>query len=138
MPSFIRFAAIALLALVSALPAQAQQIGVGVAQAPEAGMGVCFGEGADATLACARQACMEESGLGPSDCLRTNWCYPAGWTADIFMQHQEGLHWHEVACGWNDRAQLEKAVAVKCESEWLIECSIVRMWDNQGEEITFD
>ncbi len=78
---------------------------------------------------------MTESGLGPEDCQLNAVCSPAGWSVDIFMQHQEGLHWHTYLCGWQTRAQAEAAAAVACISDWLIECSIVQAWNPEGTEI---
>jgi hypothetical protein len=46
------------------------------------------------------------------DCLRVKWCYPAGWSADLFVQHKEGIHWHEYLCGWDSKEALMAAVAV--------------------------
>lgn len=68
-------------------------------QAPEAGAGVCVQSGPDAAIACAKLECMNESGLDEQDCVLNAVCSPAGWSADIFMQHQEGLHWHTYLCG---------------------------------------
>lgn len=107
-------------------------------QAPEAGAGVCVLNGADAAIACAKLECMNESGLGEQDCQLNAVCSPAGWSADIFMQHQEGLHWHTYLCGWQSQGQLEAAAALSCASEWLIECSTVRMWTPDGEMLTPD
>lgn len=109
-------------------------LGIAVAQAPEAGTGICFGDDAEAALACARAECVDESGLSAAHCLRVLWCYPARWSADVFMQHTEGLHWHDYLCGWEDREQLEAAVALKCASEWLIACEAVAIWNPFGDE----
>lgn len=103
-------------------------------QAPEAGSGVCVRNGADTAIDCAKLECMNESGLGAEDCQLNAVCNPAGWAADLFMQHQEGLHWHTYLCGWQTQGQLEAAIALSCTSEWLIECSAVRMWTPEGEE----
>jgi len=108
------------------------ETGIAVSQAPEAGTGVCFGDSADAAMACARKKCMAESGLGPADCPRVLWCFPAGWSADIFMQHREGIHWHDYLCGWDSREKLQSAVALKCKNDFLIECSAVQIWSPQG------
>lgn len=123
-----------LLALAMALSAvhAAAETGIAVSQAPEAGTGVCFGGGADATMSCARKKCMAESGLGAADCPRVLWCFPAGWSADIFMQHREGFHWHDYLCGWDSRENLQSAVALKCKNDFLIECSAVQIWSPEG------
>lgn len=74
-----------------------------------------------------------------SDCLRVKWCYPAGWSADLFVQHREGIHWHEYLCGWNSKEAVMAAVTVACDRErrnFLIECSAVQLWDDKGRELT--
>lgn len=112
--------------------------GVAIAQAPEAGVGICFGEDAAKTISCARTRCMDDSGLGPEDCMVNLWCFPHRWVADIFMQHQEGIHWHSFVCDAMDRPELEALVATKCADDGLIECSIVQMWDDDGNAITLE
>ena len=116
--------------------AHAQRVGIAVVEAPEQSSGVCFADNLDRGFECARAQCVE-GGADLGDCLRVAWCYPANWSADIFMQNEEGFHWHEYLCGWATRAALEAAARVKCEEQGtmtLIECEIVRMWD-EGEEI---
>jgi len=109
--------------------------GIAVAQAAEAGLGVCFSPEAADGIACAQQECMTQSGLGLEDCAANLWCYPHGWVADIFMQHSEGPHWHKFVCDQQDRETLEALIAFECEKDYLIECSAVRMWDPEGAEV---
>jgi len=116
--------------------ALAQWNGIAVAQAPEAALGMCFGEDPHQAISCAQDMCMRETGFGPEDCPVTNWCFPAYWSADVFMQHREGLHWHEILCGWQNRDDLEAAIAIKCAAEWLIECTPVALWNPDGDELT--
>lgn len=136
----LKFAAAALLCTVlasSATIAQDGPIGIAFAEAPEQSSGVCTGQNTDKTLACARAKCVD-GGAMAEDCLRVKWCYPAGWSADLFVQHREGLHWHEYLCGWESREAVQAAAAVACDRElrpYIIECSTVRFWDNQGQEI---
>ena len=106
--------------------------GVAVSQAPEAGLGICFSPLPEDGMTCAQQQCMAESGLGEADCAVNLWCYPAGWVADIFMQHAEGPHWHKVVCDQQDLASLENLVAIECDKDYLIECTAVRIWDADG------
>jgi hypothetical protein len=106
--------------------------GVAVSQAPEAGLGICFSPLAEDGMSCAQQQCMAESGLGEADCAVNLWCYPAGWVADIFMQHAEGPHWHKVVCDQSDRESLDALVAAECAKDYLIECTAVRIWDADG------
>jgi len=109
--------------------------GVAVAQAPEAGLGVCFGPDAAETMACAQDKCMDESGLGPQDCGVNLWCWPHGWVADVFMQHEEGPHWHSFVCNANTREELDLLVEARCSADYLMECAAVRFWDMEGNEI---
>lgn len=108
-------------------------LGMAAAQAPEAGLGVCFGPDKEA-IGCAEAKCMEQSGLGPGDCQTNLWCFPAGWSADIFMMLADGPHWHEFQCGWQTREKLEAAIALMCEEEGLMECTAVGIWNPDGEE----
>ena len=109
--------------------------GVAFVEAPEQSSGMCFGANPDKAFACARKKCMQNGTLR-SDCLRVKWCYPAGWSADLFLQHKEGQHWHEYLCGWQSREDLEAAAKIMCEGslkEDLIECAVVGMWNDDGE-----
>lgn len=125
-------------ALLLALPAAAQDGPKGIAfvQAPEQGGGVCAGATPEEGFSCAVAQCME-SGAADEDCIRTNWCQPAGWSVDIFVQHQEGLHWHEVICGLPTEGIARKAAEAACdpaERDYLLECSVVQMYDPEGAE----
>ena len=108
--------------------------GLAVSQAPEAGLGICFGESPGEAMKCAQAQCMEQSGLGQEDCQVNLWCYPHAFAADIFMQHAEGPHWHEYLCGAQDMAELEAMIGVKCDRDYLIECAPVTIWNMDGEE----
>lgn len=114
----------------------AQAQGIAFAEAPEQSSGVCTGDNPVKTLQCARDKCVE-GGAEPGDCLRVKWCYPAGWSADIFLQHQEGPHWHEYLCGWDSREAVMKAAEIACDRSlrtYLIECAAVRLWSPEGVE----
>lgn len=133
-PVFKALSIILTLTIPLAGTAFAQEIGIAVSQAPEAGTGVCFAEDAKSGFACAQAQCAEEGGY-LEDCQPNLWCLPAAWSIDIFMQHQEGPHWHDFSCGWQTREQAEAAVEIKCAADWLIECAAVRIWTPDGEEI---
>ena len=108
--------------------------GVAYVVAPEQSFGLCFADNADSAFSCARTKCTA-NGTQSSDCLRVKWCYPAGWSADLFLQHREGPHWHQYLCGWPSREDAEAAAKLVCEGsqkEWLIECSVVGLWDPEG------
>lgn len=113
-----------------------QAQGIAFAEAPEQSSGVCTGDNPIEALKCARDKCAE-GGAEPSDCLRVKWCYPAGWSADIFLQHQEGPHWHEYLCGWDSKDAVIKAAEIACDRSrraYLIECAAVRFWSPEGVE----
>ena len=117
--------------------AQNGPVGIAFVEAPEQASAVCISDNADRAFECAREKCME-SGAAASDCLRVKWCYPAGWSADIFMQHKEGLHWHTYLCGWQTESDLDAAIQIACEgssAEYLMECSPVMKWDSGGKQI---
>lgn len=117
--------------------AQDGPVGIAFVEAAEQSSGVCVAGNADQGFECARKQCME-TGASAGDCLRVKWCYPAGWSADIFMQHKEGPHWHTYLCGWQSQEDLDAAVKITCEgssAEYLIECSAVRKWDSSGKQI---
>ena len=118
----------------SLLSANAQSVGIAIAEAPEQSSGVCVGQNAVQSLNCAKEKCARDPETRASDCLRVLWCYPMGWTADIFMQSSE-VHWHEYSCGWSSQEQLIKAVDLKCSDDFLIECTAVRIWSHNGEEV---
>jgi hypothetical protein len=117
-------------------PAIAQDGPVGIAfvQAPEQGGGIATGATMDEAFDKATAQCME-SGALEEDCIKTNWCFPAGWSVDIFLQHREGPHWHEVFCGLPSKAAAEATALHVCdrqERDYLIECSPVQLYDEQG------
>jgi len=125
--------------LLGASPAISQDgpIGIAFAEAPEQSSGVCTGQSTDKTLACARAKCVD-GGAMAQDCLRVKWCYPAGWSADLFVQHKEGPHWHQYLCGWDSKEALMAAVAVACDKTlrpYIMECSAVQFWDDKGQQI---
>lgn len=133
---FNLIAALILLAMPAAAEDEpAPRQGLAVSQAAEAGLGVCFGTDMTEAVGCAQDQCMAESGLGAEDCHADLWCYPHGFAADIFMQHAEGPHWHEFLCGGASREELDAVIAVKCAKEYLIECSPLRIWDQDGVEL---
>ena len=114
--------------------AQEGPISFAAAQAAEAAIGYCWGVDAGA-IECAQNECMEQTGFGVEDCAANLYCFPAFWTADIFMQHQEGPHWHRFLCGYSSREEIEQVAQVLCSADWLIDCALVRIWDPDGEEV---
>lgn len=108
--------------------------GIAFVQAPEMASGVATGLTPEEGFAGATAGCME-AGAHPDDCIPTTWCLPAGWSIDLFVQHEEGVHWHENYCGLPSAAMAERMAGMLCdrgERPWLIECALVQMWDPDG------
>ncbi len=110
-------------------------LGVAVAQAPEAGLGVCFAETAQEGMQCAQNQCMDESGLGPEDCAVNLWCYPHGWVVQLAVMHKEGIHWAKVICDEMSREDMDKAVAAYCDNDMFSDCIPMHIWDADGNTI---
>jgi hypothetical protein len=123
-----------------ASPASAQDdmpvfAGMAVAQAPEAGLGVCFATTPEEGMECARNECMEQSGLGETDCAINLWCYPHGWAAQVAVLHVEGIHWSKFLCDHMTREELDAAVALYCGNDMFTDCLPVRIWDPDGTAV---
>ncbi|MEO1701882.1 MAG: hypothetical protein AAFR71_07490 [Pseudomonadota bacterium] len=134
MKQTISTAAAMFLLTVTCAQAQDGPVGIAFVQAPEQGSGVATGPNPIVAFERARAQCME-SGAAESDCLRTNWCYPANWSIDIFAQHREGIHWHEIVCGLHSESAARATAEAICnmeEREFLIECSLVQLYDPTG------
>lgn len=116
--------------------AQEGRNGIAFVQAVEQGSGVCTGKDAASAFACARAKCTAEGAAG-EDCTEQAWCSPAFWSVDVFLQHQEGPHWHEYYCGWNSRELALAAARTACDKAlrpYLIECAAVMVYDEDGKE----
>lgn len=132
----IAYAAAAALLLAQTAIAQDGPNGIAFVQAPEQGGGTAVGATMEAAFADAVAQCME-SGAAEEDCLKTNWCQPAGWSVDIFMQHEEGPHWHEVICGLPTETIAKAAATHMCdklERPYLIACQVVQVYDQDGNK----
>ena len=115
--------------------AYADRVGIAFVQAPEQGQGLCTGNTPDKAFACAVEQCVK-SGAEARDCLRTNWCFPSGWSADVLLLHNEGVHWHEVTCGWVSRHAALEAAKVMCDRkhrDFVVDCSVVQIYDPEGK-----
>ena len=108
------YALVITLTAVSITGAQDGPTGIAFAEVPEQSSGVCPGQSTDKAHACARPKCVE-GGASVEDCLRVKWCYPAGWSADLFVQHKQRLHWHEYLCGWDSKEAVLAAIEVACD-----------------------
>lgn len=124
------------------LPALAQEgpRGIAFVQAPEQSAGQATGLTPQAAFAEATAHCVAGGALA-QDCLPTTWCFPAGWSVDIFAQHQEGLHWHETHCGLPSREVAEQVAHALCDKgarPYLIECDLVQVYDPDGTPLLSD
>ena len=125
------------LALILPLAAKAQPMGIAYVEAPEQGSGLALAALLEDAFALATQACMETGALA-QDCLPVAWCFPAGWSVDLFQQHREGPHWHAVHCGLPDRATALAVAATICAAGLkghLIDCAPVRLIDPEGTQV---
>ena len=128
--------------LLSPAPALAFGAPAGIAfvQAPEQSSGMAMAGSPSEGLAMATAQCTE-GGAEAEDCIPTNWCQPAGWTIDLFVMHQEGLHWHEVICGLPSRPVAMQVAEVLCDSTLrpeLVDCMVVQVFDPEGEPSPYD
>jgi len=137
-PTFKLFLAALCLALSpAAANAQEGRAGIAFSYAPEQGSGMCMGSDAAATIECARQKCVEESGAFPEDCAPVSWCFPAGWSVVVGVMHREGIHWSEYSCGWPSRDAAVAAGNVLCDlshREYIQDCIVAAVWDEDGNE----
>lgn len=127
-----------LLALALTLPgaALAQPMGIAFVEAPEQGSGVALSNIPAEAFELATLRCMD-SGALPEDCMAVAWCFPAGWSVDLFQQHREGPHWHVFHCGLPDRDTALAVAGAICEAglkDYLIECAPVRLFNPEGTE----
>lgn len=114
--------------------AQGGPDGIAFVQAPEQSWGVAMGATPAEAFARATAQCVEGGALA-EDCLQTNWCQPAGWSVDLFVMHQEGIHWHEVVCGLPNEEIAQAVAAEICDKaarEMIIECDLVQVYDHDG------
>jgi len=126
-----------LLALGSTWVAAQGPKGIAYVEAPERSAGVCVAGSPEKGFACARNRCAE-SGVPGNECLRRAWCYPAGWSVDMFLQDRNGIHWHEFTCGLASQELAQALARLKCEPKHAaayIECTPVRYFDPDGREI---
>jgi len=110
---------------------------VAFAQAVEQSGGVGIGATLEEAVAAARAECVA-GGAAEADCLITAACEPAGWSVDVFLQHVEGPHWHEMHCGLPDEVTARAVAAALCDAEarpYLMECALVQVVDPAGVRV---
>jgi hypothetical protein len=107
---------------------------IAFAQAAEQSGGVATADTVEEAIAAALAECVA-GGARDEDCYISAACEPAGWSVDIFLQHQEGPHWHEMICGIAEEATIKAMAAAVCDREarpYLIECAVVQVRDPGG------
>lgn len=114
--------------------AQEGPLGIAFVQAPEQSWGMGLAATPEAAFDLAVAQCVAGGALA-EDCLRTNWCHPAGWSVDLFLMHREGLHWHEVVCGLPEESVARAVAAAVCDQgarPYITECALVQLYDRDG------
>jgi hypothetical protein len=109
-------------------------------QAPEVSGGIAVAADIGTAIDRAMADCVAGGGDGQS-CRLSAACDPIGWAIDLFVQHREGPHWHEVHCGLPDRPSAEAVAAALCDPDrrpWLIECATVGLWARDGTRLIPD
>jgi hypothetical protein len=100
---------------------------IAFAQAPEQSGGVGVAATVEEAIAAAMAECVA-GGAPEENCFITAACEPAGWSVDVFLQHQEGPHWHEMHCGLPDEVTARAVAAALCDQAvrpYLMECALV-------------
>ncbi|MEM1038273.1 MAG: hypothetical protein AAGI12_02240 [Pseudomonadota bacterium] len=108
--------------------------GIAFVQAPEQSSGMCTATTAEEGFACATKKCTDGGALA-GDCIKTTWCQPSGWSVDVFLQHNEGVHWHEISCGWATKSAAMRAAQIICdpkERQYVVDCTLVALYDPNG------
>lgn len=130
----------ALMMALAVLTATSHANGIAISYAPEQGSGMCLGEDAAKTVACAQEKCAAVAG-SVEDCAPAVWCGNAAWTAGVGLMHKEGIHWSEFTCGWPSREAAVAAAKVLCDlsfRENITDCSSGLLYDPDGNEIILD
>ncbi len=107
---------------------------IAFAQAPEQSGGVGVAATVEEAIAAAMAECVA-GGAPEENCFITAACEPAGWSVDVFLQHQEGPHWHEMHCGLPDEVTARAVAAALCDAvarPYLMECALVGLRDAGG------
>lgn len=109
-------------------------------QAPEVSGGIAVAPDITTAIGSAMSECIAGGGDARA-CKVTTACDPMGWAIDLFVQHREGNHWHEVHCGLPDRPTAEAVATALCDPArrpWLIECAVVGLWARTGQRLIPD
>jgi len=130
-------AALAVIVSMAGAAAENAPVGIAIVQAPEQPIAISIGRNMRQAFEEATAQCVGQGGLA-EECVRTSWCAPAGWTVDVFVQHREGPHWHEVVCGLPSETAARGTALHMCdrtERDYLIECLPVQIYDPSGAPI---
>ena len=115
----------------ASVAAQSGPLGIGFAQAEE-GTWLCRDAEPEEGLACAREQCSEQA--PGQDCVRSTWCFPAGWSGLMTMWSGD-FHTTKIICGAPDEAALMGALASFCSGEKsATHCDLFNVIDPEGNE----
>lgn len=124
---------IACAAILAAPPVLAETIAF--AQGPELTLGVGLGPDPEAARAAAIEAC------GGDFCAVSTTCSAGVWSAVLYVDHVEGVHWNEVYCGFESRAAIEAAAPALCDATArpdLDTCDLAAIYDPDGQQLLTD
>ena len=110
--------------------------GIAFVQAPEMSSGICTGKDAASAFSCARQQCIDGGGTA-EDCVDMAYCFPALYSVQVSILHNEGLHWQEFFCGWDSREAAMDAAKVACDVSkrpYISECVAAAIYDEDGNK----
>lgn len=125
---------IGLFPLLLASAALADQQGVAFVTAPEQAHTHCFADNADKAFECARKKCRKDGG---QECLRTRWCYPAGWSGVMSINLSIGFHFPTELCGMPNRKSLIAAFETMCRNwENADQCNVGLIFSPDGKQET--
>jgi hypothetical protein len=128
------------LSLAACLPglATAQPTGIAFVQAPEQSSGAATGTTPTEAFTTATAICTEGGALA-EDCLPIAWCFPAGWSIEVFAQNTEGFHWRAPVCGLPSEAVARAVAEQLCDATLrpdLMDCALVAVTDPDGNTMT--
>jgi hypothetical protein len=106
--------------------------GIAVVTEPDGRTFTCFHENAIGGFECARAAC-EAAGAAP--CMRTRWCFPAGWSGLMRLEIDRLSVDQAFLCGVPSAEALDAMLAALCEADGRAKsCILMLVWAPDGRE----
>ena len=110
----------------------ASQRGIAVVTEPDGRTFTCFHDNAIGGFDCARAQC-EAAGAAP--CMRTRWCFPAGWSGLMRLEIDRLSVDLALLCGAPSAEALDAMLAALCEADGRAKsCVLMLVWDPEGRE----